>query len=177
MTALAITNRKWVISENHKNIFRTHDDRERFDALTRDKVVVYGIHTLETLPGKKPLVGRKNIILTHNRDIRIPNATTVGNISELHFVLKGYDTDDVYVIGGALTFAELIDECKSAILTVTEDETDDTPGKYEYFPNLDLKENWIAGKTSSEHFCDGHHWRYVTYTNTLFRKHARKTSE
>ena len=173
MTALAITNRKWVISKNHKNIFHVHEDRERFDLLTRGKVVVYGIHTLDTLPKKKPLAGRVNIILTHNRDIRIPDATTVGNINELHFVLKNYDTDDVFVIGGAQTFAELIDECKTAILTVTDDKTDDDPGEYEYFPNLAQRENWIAGKTSSEHLCEGHHWRYVTYTNTLFRKHSR----
>ena len=173
MTALAITNPKWVISENHKNIFHVRDDRERFDNFTRGKVVVYGVHTLETLPSKKPLAGRTNIILTHNRTIRIPGAITVGNINELHFVLRNYDTDDVFVIGGALTFAELIDECKTAILTVTEDKTDDTPGKYEYFPNLDQRENWIAGKASSEHLCDGHCWRYVTYTNTLFRKHSK----
>lgn len=176
MTAIAITNPKWVISENHKIIFRIRDDRERFNMLTRGKVVVYGIHTLDTLPGKKPLVERKNIILTHDREIRIPGAITVGNINELHFVLKGYDTDDVFVIGGAQTFAELIDECKKAILTITEDETDDTPGKYEYFPNLDLKENWIPGRASSEHLCDGHIWRYVTYTNTLFRKRTKVTA-
>ena len=94
----------------------------------------------------------------------------------MHFVLKGYDTDDVFVIGGAQTFAELIDECKKAILTITEDETDDTPGKYEYFPNLDLKENWIPSRASSEHLCDGHIWRYVTYTNTLFRRRTKVTA-
>ena len=174
MTALAITNRKWVISERHHNIFHVRDDRKRFNDLTRGKVVVYGIHTLETLPNKKPLAGRKNIILTHDRNIRIEGATTVGNLNELRYVLRGYETDDVFLIGGAQTFSELIDECKSAILTVVEDVTDDTPGKYEYFPDLDQRPNWRSGKSSSEHFCDGHCWHYVTYTNLRFRKHGLK---
>ena len=174
MTALATTNGEWVISKNHRNIFHVRDDRERFNDLTRGKVVVYGINTLETLPNKKPLVGRKNIILTHNRNVRIEGATMVGNLEELRYVLKSYDTDDIYLIGGAQTFSQLIDDCKTAVLTVVDDETGGNPEEYEYFPDLSQRPNWIPGKTSSDHFCEGHCWRYVTYTNLRFRKHGQK---
>ena len=174
VTALAITNHEWVIGKNSKVLFRVREDRERFHELTKGKVVIYGINTLKTLPNGKPLPERTNIILTHDRGIRIPGAITVGTINELHFVLKNYSTDDVYLIGGEKTFAELIDECKSAILTVVENKTEGNPEQYEYFPNLDQKANWSLGRKSSTHYCEGYCWTRVTYTNLLFRKYESK---
>jgi dihydrofolate reductase len=173
VTALAITNNKWVIGKNHEKIFRVHDDREYFNKLTEGKIVVYGINTLQTLPNAKPLANRTNIILTHNRDIRVPGVTTVGNINELHYALKGYNTDDVYLIGGENTFAELIDECKTAILTVVDDDADGDPEVFQHFPNLSLKDNWMSCKQSSVHYYQRHSWVRVTYVNTNYRKHLK----
>ena len=173
VTALAIMNDKWVISKNHENIFRVHDDREYFNRMTMGKIVVYGINTLQTLPNAKPLANRTNIILTHDRDVRISGAITVGSIKELEYVLKGYSTDDVYLIGGEKTFAELIDECKTAILTVVNDDTDGDPEVFQHFPNLKLRDNWMSCKESSEHYYQGLRWTRKTYVNTRFRKHLK----
>ena len=175
MIALAIMSSNRVIGENHQPIYKIDNDRERFAELTKGKVVVYGSHTLQTLPNKQPLAHRTNIILSHDHQLRVAGATTVGSIQELKFVLRDYEPDDVFLIGGAQLFSELIDQCTSAILTIVESEEPIHPNTTELFPQLDQRQNWVIGRTSSTHFYNGYRFVYQTYVNTAFRKGAKLT--
>ena len=170
MIALAIMSSNWVIGENHQPIYKIDQDRDHFRQLTQDKVVIYGSHTLQTLPGKQPLAHRTNIILSHERNLQIPGATTVASIQELNYVLHGYDPNDVFLIGGAKLFDELIDQCTSAILTVVESEAPVHQDSTDLFPRLDQRSNWMIGRTSSTHFYNRRSFYYQTYINSDFRK-------
>lgn len=171
MTAIAVISPDWVLSTDYKHpIYRIEAETQHIRSTLRGKIVVYGMHTLECLPKKKPLPDCTNIVLAHDHPI-IEGALTVSTINELRYVLKQYDTDDVFLIGGAATFAELIDDCKEAILTVV-DEKIEKPN-CALFPDLTKLPNWIPGKTGSEHHSEGHTWYYVHYINTKYRKHTR----
>ena len=176
MIALAIMSANRIIGSNHHPSFKIDQDRERFRELTKDKVVVYGSHTLQTLPNKHILPHRTNIILSHNRNLDAPGAIIVSSINELKYCLRDYEPNDVFLIGGATLFAELIDQCSAAILTVVNQELPKSPTS-EFFPNLEERANWIVGRTSSVHFYDGYQFVYQQYTNLDFRKHGSASTK
>jgi dihydrofolate reductase len=69
------------------------DDLRRFKALTMDKTIVMGRKTWDSLP-KKPLPGRRNIVVTWQKNWQAEGAETM----PLETALQ---QQDVFVIGGA----------------------------------------------------------------------------
>jgi dihydrofolate reductase len=74
--------------------WRIADDLKRFKALTMDKTIVMGRKTWDSLP-KKPLPGRRNIVVTYQKNWQAEGAETM----PLEMALQL--PDDVFVIGGA----------------------------------------------------------------------------
>jgi dihydrofolate reductase len=69
------------------------DDLKRFKALTMGKVMVMGRKTWDSLP-KKPLPGRRNIVVTRDGDWRAEGAESMS-------LYQALALPDVFVIGGA----------------------------------------------------------------------------
>ena len=78
------------------------EDLRRFRALTTGRTVICGRRTLETFPGKKPLKNRRNLILSHDPTLFIPNAEVVHSLPELFAALR--PDEDAFVIGGASVY-------------------------------------------------------------------------
>jgi dihydrofolate reductase len=72
-------------------------DLKRFKAITMGKPVVMGRKTWESLP-RKPLPGRRNIVITRQRDVA-PEGAEVAATPEEALRLAG-DVPEVAVIGG-----------------------------------------------------------------------------
>ena len=70
------------------------DDLQRFKALTMGKTIVMGRKTWDSLP-KKPLPGRRNIVVTRDDTWRADGAENMGMEKALSF-------PDAVVIGGGL---------------------------------------------------------------------------
>ena len=71
MKAIVNVNRDWAIGRENDLLVYIPADMKYFRTVTKGKTVVMGRKTLESFPGKKPLKGRINIVLT--RDLsRIP---------------------------------------------------------------------------------------------------------
>ena len=64
------------------------------------KVVVMGRKTLESFPNGLPLKNRTNVVLTSDKNYQVKDAVIVHSIDEVLEVLKKYDDDEIYVIGG-----------------------------------------------------------------------------
>ena len=64
ITAIAAVDREWAIGYNGELLAHISEDMKRFKELTKDKVVVMGRKTWESLP-TKPLPSRTNIVVTH----------------------------------------------------------------------------------------------------------------
>ena len=117
-----------------------------FRETTVGKVVVMGRKTLESFPNGMPLKKRTNIVLTHDKTYKVPDAILVHSMEELHEELKKYPSEDIYVIGGETIYKQLLDECDVAHITQIDYEFEADA----YFPNLDELSDWKITQDSEE---------------------------
>lgn len=78
-------------------IWNLPGDLKRFKELTTGHPVIMGRKTWESLP-KKPLPGRKNIVITRNKNYKADGAELVGSIEDALKITKG---ENPFIIGGA----------------------------------------------------------------------------
>ena len=146
MNLIAAVDKNWAIGRNNKLLVSIPDDMKFFRETTTGKVVVMGLKTLESFPGKKPLKNRVNIVLTSDNSYQVDGAVIVHDMDELHEELKKYDSQDIYVIGGESIYRQLLDECDVAHIT----KIDFSYEADAWFPNLDEKEEWVVTADSEE---------------------------
>ena len=116
-----------------------------------------GANTYESLP-KVALKGRINVVLDHLAQVH-ENAQTVDTLQSLLDTLKKFDTEKVFVIGGASIYKLLIDFCDEAYVTKVDADGDATV----FFPNLDQKENWVLDELGEPIEDNGYSIRFCTY--------------
>lgn len=159
MKAIAAVSTDWAIGKDNSLLFSIPEDMKYFRAATKGNVVVMGRKTLESFPGGKPLPYRMNIVLTGNREYDAKGAAVVCSVEELLELLKNYDTENVFVIGGGKIYKELLPWIDTALITkVEEHRPADT-----FFPNLDLDHDWEIADCSGEKEHEGIRFRFVTY--------------
>lgn len=160
MKMIASADRNWAIGNRGQLLVTIPADLRRFKSLTVGKVVVLGRKTIETFPGGRPLRERRNIVLTRDKSYKIPDAEVVHDLDELFALIKDVNTDDVFIIGGASVYAQLLPFCDEAFITRID-------YKYEadsFLPNLDESPEWEMVEESEEQTCYDliyHYCRYV----------------
>lgn len=128
-------------------LFKIPADMKFFKEQTIGNVVVMGRKTLESLPGSRPLTDRVNIVLTRNTNYAPDGVTVVHDTDELFRLLEGYDTDEVYVIGGESIYRLLLPYCDTAILTEIDTVAERADKK---FPELDPGEWSVESQTGTQ---------------------------
>lgn len=159
MKAIAAVDKNWAIGYEGSLLARIPEDQKFFRNTTMGHCVVLGRKTLEEFPGGKPLKGRENIILSTNTAYKVDGAVVVHSIKELIEILK--DKEEVFLIGGASVYKELVPYCSEAILTKLDFEFEADA----YFPNLDLLDNWEMTETSEIHEYNGIKFSFTSYKN------------
>ncbi len=123
-----------AIGRNNNLLWHLGSDLKRFKQLTMGHPVVMGRRTWESLP-KKPLPGRRNIVLTQNTDYTAEGAEVVHSVAGLFKALKGVD-DEVFIMGGAAIYELLLPYTHRLYITrVYRDYEADV-----YFPTIDMSE-------------------------------------
>ena len=146
MKCIAAVDNNWAIGFKGKLLVSIPNDQKMFRNETSGKVVVLGRKTLETFPNGRPLPNRTNIILSRDKDYKVSDAVVVLSDEELFSLLKSYDSDDIYIIGGESIYKRYYRYCDSAIITkINQTYEADT-----YFPNLDEDDNWTMVAESEE---------------------------
>ena len=121
-----------VIGKDNKLIWHISEDLKRFKSITSGNAMLMGRKTFESLPGVLP--GRKHIIITRDHKYTI-DSEQVSVINDLDsFIRKHENSDDeIFVIGGAEIYKQLLPHCKKLYLTkVHQSFEGDT-----YFPEID----------------------------------------
>jgi len=93
-----------VIGRDNQLPWKLPDDMAYFKRVTMGHPVVMGRRTYESIG--KPLPGRLNIVVTHNRDFQAPGCTVVGSLDDA-WKAAG-DAEEVSVIGGTTLFGETL---------------------------------------------------------------------
>ena len=157
MKAIVCVDKNWGIGKDGDLLFHIREDLQNFKKVTTGHPIIYGRKTLETFPGKKPLPGRDNYILSRDKNLEVEGATVIHSIEELP------DIPDLIVIGGASVYEQLINYCNSAIVTLVDEEVE---GADAFFPNLEEKEGWLRQKNGPWlKSADGHKYRFEEWLN------------
>lgn len=113
--------------------WRLSSDLKRFKAITMGKPMLMGRKTWDSLPNK-PLPGRKNIVLTRDKDFRAPGAWVFSDLAAALAAARAMaaadGVDEVNVIGGAALYAETLPLADRLYLT----EVDSAPEGDAHFP-------------------------------------------
>lgn len=162
MKCIAAVDRNWAIGFKGRLLVSIPNDQKMFRSETGGKVIVLGHKTLETFPNGIPLNGRTNVILSHDKGLKIRGAIVVHNDEELFGVLSEYDSDDIYFVGGQSVYERYLEYCDTCIITAMDQ-------NYEadrYFPNLDKSENWKLVAESEEQTYFSVEYTFREYKNT-----------
>lgn len=163
MRLIAAVDNNWGIGCDGKLLAHISDDMRRFHAITDKKTVIMGRKTLESFPNKRPLSGRKNIVLSSNPKYKIPGISVVHNIHELFHSIKRYNSDQVYVIGGCEIYKQLARYCDIAFITKIDYVWDNADV---YCPNLDELSGWeILEENVPVMEYAGLSYKFLTYIN------------
>lgn len=162
MNIIVAVDKNWAIGKDNKLLVSIPDDMKFFRETTTGHVVVMGRKTLESFPNGKPLKNRTNIVLTKDVNYKVDGAIVVHDMDEMKAELAKYDSQDIYVIGGASIYTQMLDMCDVAHVTYI----DYSYAADTYFPNLDERDDWYVAEESEEQ----------TYYDLefYFRKYVRK---
>ncbi len=159
MNLIVAVDKNWAIGQKGDLLVRIPADHRMFWQETAGKVVVFGRKTMDTFPGGRPLPGRTCVVLTKNAGYTCRGAQVVHSIGELLRFLKDYDTRDVYVIGGASVYEQLLPYCDIAHVT----KIDHVYEADARFPDLDQDPDWEITADSEEQYYFDLTYRFVRY--------------
>ena len=153
---------KWGIGKRNGLLFSLPLDMKFFRTTTSGHVVAMGENTLLSFPNSKPLKNRTHIVLsadpTHNYE-------GVINVHSFEDFLKAIKekalNEDVYIIGGASIYNQMIPYVDKVLLTkVNED-----GGAEVFFHNLDEDPNFECVEMGEPLIDNGHEISFTTYVN------------
>ena len=159
MKLIVAVDKNWAIGYKGDLLIRISADLKRFKEITSGNAVIMGYNTLLSLPGGKPLKNRMNIVL-YPTEIEIEGATVVHGIDEAVDLAAEIKDKDVFVIGGASVYNQLLPYCDTAYITKIDKEFEADV----FIPNLDELDEWyIADESETQINDDGTEYKYVTY--------------
>lgn len=120
LALIAAVARNGTIGRDNALPWRLRDDLKRFKALTLGHPIVMGRKTWDSLG--RPLPGRRNIVVTRQRDLKLEGAEVVHSLDEA-LALCG-EVERAFVIGGAQLYAEALPRADELCLTEVQAEVE-----------------------------------------------------
>lgn len=148
MKLIVAVDNEWGIGNKGELLARVRADLKYFQSLTKENVVILGSKTLATFPGGNVLKNRTNIVLSRNTEYNPEGAIMARSLEELLDIIKNYNTDNVFVIGGSQIYSMLLPYCDTAYVTKFQKSFE----KDAFFPNLDNSDQWVLAETGEEQF-------------------------
>ncbi|MBP1665349.1 MAG: dihydrofolate reductase [Bacteroidetes bacterium] len=145
------------IGKNNDLLWNIPEDLKRFKRLTYGKTVIMGKKTWESLP-KKPLPGRKNIVITDIPYENIDNAVTAYSIEDA--LSKCGDNEEVFIIGGGSIYKQFMPLAGRLYITHVRRKI---PADV-YFPEIDMNTwNIVEKDDSGSNKKDSVPYTYIIY--------------
>ena len=163
--AIAAVGKDNSIGKNGGLIWSIPDDMKHFKDTTMNHPIIMGRKTLESFPGRRPLPGRVNIVITRNTDLTVNNpkdvpVRIVSSVDEAIKVAEEYDSDAAYVIGGASIYKQFADKYTKLDITEIDAECKDADAFFNYMDIGVLNSIY----TSEKYIHDGVSYRFCLYS-------------
>ena len=161
MNLIVAVDKNWAIGNKGKLLVSIPSDMKFFREETsgEGKAVILGRKTLESFPGGRPLKNRLNVVLTKNQDFKAEGAVVVHSVEEALEVVKDYESEKVYVIGGDTIYHQFLPYCNLAHVT----KIDHAYEADAHFPNLDEMPEWTVTGESDEQTYFDLEYQFVRY--------------
>ncbi len=160
MNLIASADDNWGIGIGSSLLCRLKPDMMRFKKLTEGGAVIMGRRTFMTLPNRKPLLNRVNIVLSRDSGLTIEGATVVNAMDQLMEELDRLSGLKLWVIGGAEIYKLLMPMCERAYITRIHESFEADA----YLSDLDAL-GWSVAERSDTMEYGGHRFEYITYIN------------
>lgn len=137
-----------VIGKDNALPWHLSADLKHFKAITMGHPIIMGRKTYESIG--RPLPGRTNLIMTHQKGYQVAGAITVNSIDEaLKACQASIDgNNEVFLIGGAALYRQTLEACHRIYITEIQQDFDgDT-----FFPEFN-KTEWQE-ITREKHFSE-----------------------
>ncbi len=168
MNVIASVDKNWGIGKDNKLLVSIPSDMKLFRKRTLNKIVVAGRKTVKTFQNGKPLMDRTNIVLSNQSDLAIDNAEVAHSVEDVLSKLeglyrKGYSAEDVFIVGGASVFRQMLPYCSRAYIT----KIDCAYEADAYFPDLDELPDWRLVEQSEEKTYFDLEYTFLIYEKNL----------
>ena len=162
MNLIASATLDWGLGFKNELLFHVRADMVQFREKTTGNIVVMGRNTFLSLPHQKPLRDRVNIVLSTDRAFAPDGVTVVRSTDKLFDVLRAYENDRVFVIGGGGVYRTLLPYCDKAYITrfYAQKEADT------FLPDLDAADDWRLHARSTLHEQNGVYFTFDLYERT-----------
>ena len=108
-----------VIGDQNRLLWHLPEDMRYFRDTTRGNPVIMGRKTWDSIPERfRPLPGRRNIVITRQKNWRAKGAETASSLQEA--LTMSPPTLRTWVIGGAETYAQALPFASTAVITEIE---------------------------------------------------------
>lgn len=158
MQMIVAADAAWGIGYQGGLLCSLHEDMKYFKEKTSGHTVVMGRATLESLPHRRGLPNRRNIVLTSRENYQPERAEVVHSVPQLMDAL-GDGAEDAFVIGGASVYEELLPYCDVCWVTRIEK----TFPADRHLMNLDQDQNFHVTWKSEEMEENGVSYRFMKY--------------
>lgn len=120
IVALGVRTR--AIGKDNALLWHIPGDLPRFKALTMGHPVIMGARTFESIG--KPLPGRTNIVVTHDQSRAYEGVIVCHSIDEALDTTCALATNEAFVIGGGMLYAQTIERADRLYLTLVDDDAE-----------------------------------------------------
>ena len=159
MKMIVCVSENFGIGKGGDLLFSLPPDMKFFRETTLNKVVVMGRSTLDSFPGGKPLKNRTNVVISRDKGFCREGANVLNSKDDVLSFISKFDTDDVYIIGGAQIYEMFRDECDTALVT----KVYKTPECDKFFFDIDSDESWKLVSQSEKMEYEGTEFSFCTY--------------
>jgi dihydrofolate reductase len=154
-----------VIGKDSALPWRIADDMRRFKAVTMGKPCIMGRKTWESLP-IKPLPGRRNIIVTRDRNFRAEGADVVNSFEDA--IARAGDVSEICIIGGAEIYRAALPHATLVHLTQVHGDVEGDTRMPPFDPGA-----WHETAREDHETAKGLRYSYVTLERDLRGRTAR----
>ncbi|MCQ4925701.1 dihydrofolate reductase [Tissierella carlieri] len=163
MILIFAVDNNWNIGYDGDLLYKISEDLKRFRRLTEGNIIVMGRRTFESLPDKKALPNRINIVITRDKEYKAEGALVINSLESLFLLLKELNPNDEmknFIIGGGEIAKQTISYCNKAYITKIFKSFEDADT---FIPNLDVLDDWKIIKESEVYRQDDLEYKYVDY--------------
>ncbi|MDF3832797.1 dihydrofolate reductase [Cupriavidus basilensis] len=155
LTLIVAKARNGVIGRDNALPWRLPEDLAHFKRTTMGAPILMGRKTWESIG--RPLPGRRNIVVSRNRDLRIEGCEVANSLEDAQRLCVG--VEQIFLIGGAQLYAEALPSADRLVVTEIDADVEGDA----VFPAIDPRQ-WVATERERHHSeANGFDYAFVTY--------------